>query len=101
MTRDFYSSVDVSSLATFTKVDLGANFDGQTLVNLAGVAVDLSFDGTNTHGQLAASGPTQALSWERHQRGAVWLKRNTGSGGGPLYVQVYAWKELNAGGVRL
>lgn len=91
MTLDFFSKVDVSSLAAFTKTDFGGDvFDSQSLVNAAGVIVELSFDGSTVHGELAASGATSALSWERHNRGSVWLRRQAGSGGGPLYVHVYA-----------
>lgn len=92
MVFDVFTKVDVSALADFTKVDFagGDVFDVQELVNLAGFVVECSFDGVNTHGELAASGTTSTRAWRSHHRAAVWLRREAGSGGGAAYVHVYA-----------
>jgi hypothetical protein len=89
---DVFTKVDVSALADFTKVDFGGGdvFDVQELVNLAGFIVELSFDGSTVHGELAASGTTSTRAWRSHQRAAVWLRRQAGAGGAAALVHVYA-----------
>jgi hypothetical protein len=90
---DFFQKVDISNLTTFTLVPFGAPMAAQALDNESGLAVEVSFDGTNVHMVLAASGATQAVSWGDgvpHLRPGVYLRRQTGTGGGPLYVNVSA-----------
>jgi hypothetical protein len=95
--RNFFSSVDVSALTTYTAVDLGFAADGVTLVNNSGLAVEVSFDGSTKAGELSATGLEQAMEWytSRADRAgasprAVYLKRKTGTGGSAVYVNVYA-----------
>lgn len=89
--KDFFQKVDVANASSWSEVSFaGVPPDEQTLVNLSGVVVEISFDGSNVHGELAATGATSVLEWNDHTRGAVYLRRQTGTGGGPLYVHVYA-----------
>lgn len=94
LVQDFYQQVDVSAATSFTKVDFGDVLDSQSIYNGSGISVDVSFDGTTKHAVLGTSGPTQALEWANHARGAVWLRRTSGSGGGPLNVDVYGSRGL-------
>ena len=92
MIPDFYSKVDVAA-GGFVAVPFGDMQDGQALLNSSGVDCEFTFDGT-TIMPLRATGPTSQLSWETHRRASVQVRRAAGAGGGPLYVEVFAWREL-------
>lgn len=100
--QNSFSKVDVSSLATFTAVDLGFEADQIVLLNSSGLLIEVSSDGVNLDiGELVATdGATMSLNRTNrlYNGGAqpgtrtIYLRRQTGSGGGPLYVRVYAEK---------
>jgi hypothetical protein len=93
MVKDFYQAVDVAA-GGWIAVPLGDQLDGQAVNNASGVACEVSFDAGVTSLALRATGPTSALTWESHARSTVWVKRSAGTGGGPLIVDVYGWREL-------
>lgn len=94
MKQDFFSKVDVGTPAEgdWVAVDFaGDAFDTQALVNVAAFTVEVSFDaGVTVHGELAATGVTSAVSWEKHRRSGIWLRRAAGAAGAAAYVHVYA-----------
>ena len=92
MIPDFYRAVDVAA-GGWVDVPFGDVMDGQAISNGSGVECEVSFEGTVVM-PLRTSGPTKSLSWETHRRASVKVRRKTGSGGGPLIVDVFAWREL-------
>lgn len=92
MVLDFFAATDVGTPAAgeWVHVPFGAVMDSQAVSNAAGFIVQFSFDGSTVHGELAADGVTSALSWERHNRGALYLRRKTGAAGAAAYAQVFA-----------
>lgn len=100
--RNTFHKVDVSDLTAFTAVDLGMAADEVTLLNSSGLVVEVSSDGTTLDiGELISQdGATMHLNRTNplYNQGAqpgmrtIYLRRQTGSGGGPLYVRVYAEK---------
>ena len=94
MQSDLFSKVDVGTpaLGDWVAVNFaGDSFDTQALVNNAGFTVEVSFDaGTTVHGELAATGVTSAVSWEKHRRAGLWVRRAAGAAGAAAYVHAYA-----------
>jgi hypothetical protein len=91
---DFYERRDVSAVAAFTDTgaifSLGFESTQQQVYNNSNIELDISFDGVNIHGHLLATGITQGLKWDNHQRAKVWVKPTLGAGAGPKYVEVMA-----------
>ena len=98
--RNGFQKVDVASASAFATVAIGFAADELTLINNSGVIVEVSTDGTNIDiGELPAASGTQMVLDRTHvlyNKGAqagistIYLRRQTGTGGGPLYVAVYA-----------
>jgi hypothetical protein len=91
---DYFTRRDMQSITAYT--DVGAEFtfgfdaNEQGIVNNTGFALLMSFDGVNDHGRLTTSGPESALAWEDHPRRQLWVRRETGTGGGAAYADIYA-----------
>jgi hypothetical protein len=91
--KDFYLRVDVAA-GGWVDVPFGDMQDGQALLNISGIDCELSFDAGTVVMPLRATGAMSQPSWETHRRSSVMVRRAAGTGGGPLYVEVYAWREL-------
>jgi hypothetical protein len=91
---DFYQRRDVSLVTAFT--DPNSKFEflfesyEQLVFNESNIAVEVSFDGVNVHARCNSTGPSAVIHWSEHIRRFLWVRRESGSGGGAKMVQVLA-----------
>lgn len=91
---DYYQRRDVSLVTAFTDPNSKFEFQfeayEQLVFNESNVALEVSFDGQNVHARCSPTGPSAVIHWSEHIRRVVWVRRESGSGGGPKMVQVLA-----------
>lgn len=81
-TTDAYVKTDFTDLAESVKFVS----NGQIVHNVGANAAEISYDGTNLHGRLAAG---EKLEFPQRRNDSIWVKSLTS--GMPTTVRVYAW----------
>lgn len=94
------TAIDVADITTWAPVSFGFVAHDIVVTNVtgaSGVEIQVSFDGVNVAGVVDAMtdsrGHSAVLGFSAGSgggRGTIWLRRTTGSGGGPLYARVMA-----------
>jgi hypothetical protein len=91
---DYFQRRDMSNVTAFTDPLAVFVFEfesyEQLIFNESNVAFEISFDGQDVHARSNATGPSSVIHWSDHIRKRVWVRRESGSGGGTKYVQVLA-----------
>ena len=91
---DFFARRDLKDATAYSSAGAWFNFQfespQQLIFNDSGTPVLISFDGQNDHGRLQGTGPSKVIEWNDHIRKQLWVRREAGSGGAPLIVEVYA-----------
>lgn len=90
---NFYKKVNVESSDFNEECDAIITFSTQTVMmlleNNIGVA-EYSFNGNTVHGELNASLPSRAISFDNRKITKIWFRLRSGSSG-PLTVRIDAW----------
>ena len=95
---DFRQVVNVQTFAAFTdagaRIDFGFESTSQAAINQSNTTqVEVSFDGQNVHKVLRPNEPDEGVSWDRHKRNRVFLRRVGADPGAPVNVEVLAHTE--------
>ena len=91
---DYYKRRDMQAVTAFTDPLALFEFEfesyEQLVFNESNIAFEISFDGNDVHARSNATGPSSVIHWSEHIRKKVWIRRESGTGGGTKYVQVLA-----------
>ena len=91
---DYYQRRDMQAVVDFADPLAVFVFDfeayEQLVFNESAVAFEISFDGKDVHARSNATGPSSVIHWSEHIRKRIWIRRETGIGGGAKFVQVLA-----------
>lgn len=91
---DYFQRRDMQAVVSFSDplARFEFEFEGyeQLVFNESNVALEISFDGQAVHARSNPTGPSSVIHWSEHIRKRVWVRRESGTGGGSKFVQVLA-----------